>query len=72
MDFEKVSDRELAEEAQTGLRGQGAVVEMMRRLKNTIVEQTRSTNRLNKFLLWFTIAITLLTAVQLYFQFSKK
>jgi len=72
MDFEKATDIELSDEAQTGLRGQGAVVEMMRRLKDSIIEQVRSTNRLNMALLWFTIAIFVLAAVQFYFQFFRK
>jgi len=49
--------------------GQGALVEAMFRLMDSIDKQERSTNRLNKMLLLFTIAIFVLTAVQVYFQF---
>jgi len=34
-------DADLVTEAQTGLRGQGALVEMMRRLKDTLDRQNR-------------------------------
>jgi hypothetical protein len=34
-------DADLVTEAQTGLRGQGALVEMMRRLKDTLDKQNR-------------------------------
>ena len=43
-DFQKTTDAELVEEAQTGTRGQGANVEMMHRLKETMIDQERSTN----------------------------
>jgi hypothetical protein len=52
---------ELIEAANRGLGGQGALVESMFRLMDSIGEQERSTNRLNKMLLWFTIAIFVLT-----------
>lgn len=52
-------DSELVDEAQRGLGGQGAVVEMMRRLKDT-----------NNFLSYVGIALTvvglILTAVQIW------
>lgn len=74
MDFKRAKDNELVDEAQTGLRGQGAVVEAMNRLKNSVVKQSESTNKLNKRLLHFTIAIFALTALQvllLTMQFLK-
>lgn len=64
MDFKRAKDDELVDEAQTGLRGQGAVVEAMNRLKNAVIEQSESTNKLNMRLLYFTIAIFVLTALQ--------
>ena len=63
------SDRDLALEAERGLHGLGALVAMMGRLKDTIVKQERSTNRLNALLLWFTIAIFALTVVQVWVIF---
>ncbi|MEE8113198.1 MAG: hypothetical protein V3T23_02475 [Nitrososphaerales archaeon] len=50
------TEKELADEAQTGQRGQGAVVEMMRRLK-------KSTTRLTWVLIVLTIILIILTAV---------
>lgn len=66
MDFKKAEDNELVDEAQTGMRGQGAVVEAMNRLKDSVIEQSESTNKLNTRLLYFTIAIFVLTALQLF------
>ena len=44
-------DEELAIEADTGLRGQGSVVEMMRRLKEAVLSLDRtSTNQQEKML----------------------
>jgi len=71
MEFEKATDRELVDEAQTGLRGQGAVVEIMIRLKDSIIKLERSTTRLNTMLLWVTIAIFVLAGVQFHFQFFR-
>lgn len=75
MDFTKAKDNELIDEAQTGMRGQGAVVEAMNRLKDSVTEQSGSTNKLNARLLYFTIAIFVLTALQvviLVVQFIRK
>ena len=47
------SDADLVTEAQTGLRGQGALVEMMRRLKDTLDKQ----NRVNTSLTYTIIAL---------------
>lgn len=66
MDFGKAKDNELVDEAQVGLRGQGAVVEAMNRLKDSVIKQSESTNKLNKRLLYFTIAIFGLTALQVF------
>jgi hypothetical protein len=63
-DFQKATDPELVIEAQTGTRGQGANVEMMRRLRNAIERFDASTTRYSKILMWLTIIIGLLTAGQ--------
>lgn len=51
-------DDELADEAQTGVRGQGAVVEALRRLRE-------STNRLTWALIVLTIVMVILMVVQI-------
>ena len=56
MDWEKLNDKELADAAQLGLQGQGAVVEAMARLRRELVKQQRATN-------WFTVALVVLTVV---------
>jgi hypothetical protein len=62
---------ELASEAQTGLRGQGAVVEAMRRLTDRLDAFSKSSDiyakgmlRLTITTLWLTIVMVLLTIVQ--------
>jgi hypothetical protein len=40
------TDDELAEDAQTGLRGQGAIVEALRRHRSTLEKLDRSSSRL--------------------------
>jgi hypothetical protein len=66
-----MSDEQLVAEAQAGLRGQGASVEMMRRLKAMIEhelqaanELSRKINGLNQALLWYTIALAVMAAFQ--------
>jgi len=59
------TDDNLVEEAQTGLRGQGAVVEMMRRLKNSLVEQQKSTNRLTWGIALLTVALLILALIEI-------
>jgi hypothetical protein len=66
---ESQSDRDLVLEAERGLHGLGSVVAVMSRLKEAIIRQDRSTTRLNNLLLWFTIAIFALTAVQVWTVF---
>jgi hypothetical protein len=61
--YPEATRRELVEAANRGLGGQGAVVEGMFRLMDSIAAQEKTTTRLNKLLLWFTIAITAMTAV---------
>ena len=64
-DFQKATDPELVIEAQTGTRGQGANVEMMRRLRNATEKLDASTTRYSRILVWLTIIIGALTALQL-------
>jgi hypothetical protein len=56
-ELEKMTDGELLEEA-SRLRGQGAVVEMMRRLRDALLAEQQAANRL-------TLAIYVLAGVQL-------
>ena len=62
---EDCTDDELARIAQEGLQGQQAIVESNRRLRESIIEQATTTNRLTKWILGFTVVLGLLTAVQL-------
>ncbi len=59
------TDAELADEAQTGVRGQGAVVEALRRHREALVEQQRSTNRLTWALIAFAVVTVALMVVQI-------
>ena len=45
-DWTNKSDDDLAEEANLGLRGQGAIVEMIRRLRDSILAAEKATTRL--------------------------
>lgn len=60
-----MSDKELGEEAQVGLRGQGAVVEMMGRLKETITNLNKTTALYSKIIIFLTIGIGILAVLQL-------
>lgn len=71
MDFKKGKDNELANETQIVLRGQVALVEAMTRLKDSVIEQSESTNKLNTRLLYFTIAIFALTALQVFILIAQ-
>ena len=62
-DFRRDSDDLLATQAEVGLRGQGSVVEMMRRLKDSNLEQQNATNRLTRWLIVLTAVILLLNTV---------
>ena len=66
-----MNDEQLVAEAQAGLRGQGASVEMMMRLKAMIERELHAANelsgkihRLNQALLWYTIALAVMAAFQ--------
>jgi len=40
MNFKSAKDSELANEAQTGFKGQGAIVEAMNRLKDSVIDRS--------------------------------
>jgi hypothetical protein len=69
MNWPKQSDEELVAEAQTGLRGQGAVVEAMRRLRNSIEALRQSTNWYSGVMVFLTVVLTVLTALLVYKEF---
>jgi len=58
------TDDELADAAQQGMTGQGAQVEAMRRLKESIVTFSGSSDRYSRRMLWLTIVLLILTLVQ--------
>jgi hypothetical protein len=62
--WQRKEDDELIREAQIGLSGQGAVVEMMRRLRDSLLRQQQATDRLSKWMLWLTIATVMLAIVE--------
>jgi hypothetical protein len=68
--FLKATDEDLITEAQTGTRGQGANVEMMRRLRDVIEKFDASTTRYNRILIGLTVAIGSLTLIQVWTVFS--
>ncbi len=70
-DEDKWTDEKLAIEAQTGTRGQGAVVEMMRRLKVAIVKQQRSTNWLTWVIIGLTVVLVIMEVLPLLKQFLR-
>ena len=67
--WEEWSDKDLADEAQSGVRGQGAVVEAMRRLREAIVKQQQSTNRLTIWLIVLTVVLLVLSVMQVIMVF---
>ncbi|KKU79795.1 MAG: hypothetical protein UY06_C0013G0009 [Candidatus Amesbacteria bacterium GW2011_GWA2_47_70] len=64
--MKKFSDQELANQADMGLRGQGALVEMMSRLKYSIDKLEKSTTFYSRWLVFLTIILTLLTLILLF------
>jgi len=58
------TDDELAKEAQTGVRGQGAIVEATRRLRESIRAFSISSDKYSRWMFWLTIVLTVLTLVQ--------
>lgn len=63
-DWQKNSDQELIDEAQTGMRGSGATVEMQRRLKDAMAAQTQAMASLEQKMFWLTIVGTILALIQ--------
>lgn len=57
------ADQELVNSADEGLKGQGAIVEMMRRLKDSIESLNTTSTKLNRRMICLTWAILVLTAV---------
>ena len=64
-DPKELTDEELSELADTGLRGQGAVVEMMSRLKLSIEKLDKTTSYYSKVLIYLTIALVIISLVQI-------
>ena len=71
-EWPKLSDDELARIAQDGLQGQGAPVEAMRRLRNAIERASTKSDTYSRRMLWLTVAIFLLTAVQVIAAFPDE
>jgi hypothetical protein len=69
MNWPDQTDQQLADEAQTGLRGQGAIVESNRRLRNSINAMRRSTDRYSGVMVFLTVILTILTALLVYKEF---
>ncbi len=60
-DFSKLSDDQLPQQAETGHAGQGAVVEMMRRLKDATDKLERTTSIHQRAMVVLTGVIAVLT-----------
>jgi hypothetical protein len=58
------TDDELAREAEIGSRGQGAVVESTRRLRDRVDAFSASSDKYSARMLWLNIILTVLTLVQ--------
>ena len=61
--WEQKTDEQLAQEADDGLKGQGAVVTTMCRLRDALVKQQKSTNCLTWVILGCTVVLVILTGV---------
>lgn len=57
------TDQELVNSADEGLKGQGAIVEIMKRLKDSIESLNATSTKLNRRMICLTWAILVLTAV---------
>jgi hypothetical protein len=64
-EWQRQSWEQLASEAQTGMKGQGAVVEAMRRLTDRLDAFSKSSDIYAKRMLWLTIVILGFTIVQI-------
>jgi hypothetical protein len=76
---DKKSDQELAAEADKGLRGQGATVEMMRRLKDVITHLDASSSiqqkkmlKLTRWIMFLTWVMALVAIIQLVTLFKSQ
>ncbi len=63
--FEQWTDGELAAEAQMRLRGQGAIIEGMRRLRESAAQTENAASRLSIRILNYTIAMFIVVILQL-------
>ncbi len=77
--WKDMADLELVQEAEKGFRGQGAPVEMMHRLKNSLVTQqeitpalTERIRKLNVGLVVFTVALLVVGVVQIVLMVVKR
>ena len=57
------TDQELVNSADEGLKGQGAIVDMMKRLKDSIESLNATSTKLNHRMIYLTWTILILTAV---------
>lgn len=69
--WEDWTDEELANEAQLGLRGQGANVEAIRRLREAVRREQHATTILTWVLVVFAVIQTAVLGFQIYRQFSN-
>ena len=69
--WEDWTDEELANEAQSGVRGQGANVEAIRRLREAVRREQHATTILTWVLVVFAVIQTAVLGFQIYSQFSK-
>ena len=56
--------KQLADEAQAGMRGQGAIVEAMHRLTGSLGAFSKSSDRYSSRMFWLNIILLVLTVVQ--------
>ncbi len=68
VDFKKLSDEELAKDADQGRIGQGSVVESMSRLRESIIILTKTTAFYSKILIFLTIALIFISLNPFKFQ----
>ena len=56
--------KQLADEAQAGMRGQGALVESMHRLTDQLAAFSKSSDRYSSRMFWLNIILLMLTVLQ--------
>ena len=69
--WEDWTDEELANEAQSGVRGQGANVEAIRRLREAVRREQHATTILTWVLVVFAVIQTAVLGFQIYRQFCQ-